>query len=133
VTDVEADADPPAEPRQRSWYQRPWYLWAGVGAAILIVVVVIAAIVRPRPQSSYDDAVRARFLEACTAQGGATVADPCGCLYDKIEQNVPFDRFELLDETLAIQTQTSAPGQPLNLPDDIDAMRLECVAQTAGN
>lgn len=125
MTDTEALTEP------RS--QRPWYLWAAVGAAVLIVVVVVAAIVRPRPQSSYDDAVRDRFLEACTAQGGNSVRDTCECLYGRIEQSVPFDRFELLDETLSIQTQTSAAGQPLNLPDDIDGMRQECVEETAGN
>jgi hypothetical protein len=122
------DAEVQTEPR----HKRPWYVWAGAGVAVLILVVVVAAIVRPRPQSSYDDTVRDRFLEACTAQGGNAVQDTCECFYDKIEQNVPFDRFELLDETLAVQTQTSAPGEPLNLPDDIDAMRQECVDDITG-
>ena len=58
--------------------------------------------------------------------------DTCECLYDEIEQNVPFDRFEVMDELLAAQLQAATgPGQPLDLPDDVNAMLQDCIARTA--
>jgi hypothetical protein len=110
--------------------KRRWYLSVGLAVVALVVVIAIVAAVRPKRQTDYDDAVRDRFLAACTAQGGEPVQDTCGCLYDQIEQNVPFDRFELLDDTLAGEVQASAPDQPLELPDDINAMLQGCIAQT---
>jgi len=120
---VSPDAD-------RSSSRRPWYFWAATAALVLVVAVVVAAAVRPRPQDDYDEAVRQRFLAACTARGGDAVIPPCICLYDQLVANVPFDRFELLDETLEIQTQ-STPEAPLQLPDDIEVMLDECVAEPA--
>lgn len=118
---------------------RPWYLWVAVGLVVLVIVIVIAIALRPRPQDSYDDAVRDRFMSACTAQGGEPVSETCACFYDRIEQDVPFDRFETLDETLgqtlatqplATQTQASAAGSAVNLPEDLNLMLTECVAET---
>lgn len=115
-----------ASPRSR----RPWYVWASLGALVVVVVVAVAAVVRPRPQDDYDDAVRDRFLAACTAQGGEPVRDTCVCLYDRMVESVPFDRFELLDEKLAQEVEASPDG-PIELPDDIQAMLDGCVAETA--
>jgi hypothetical protein len=110
-------------------------VWLGIGVAALVVLVVVVAIVRPRPQSSYDDAVRDRFLDACTAQGGDGVVDTCTCFYEQLERDVPFDRFELLDESLATQLQlheqTDAVDRDLDLPDDIAQMLERCVAETS--
>jgi uncharacterized protein involved in exopolysaccharide biosynthesis len=112
--------------------KRHGYLWAGLAVVLVIVVIAVIAAVRPRPQSSYDDAVRGRFIGACTAQGGAPVQNTCACLYREIEQNVSFDRFELVDEMLAAQLQArTAPDQPLLLPEDINAMLQDCIARAA--
>jgi hypothetical protein len=124
--------DPATETSRAS--KRRWYLWVGLAVALLAVMVAVIAViaaVRPRPQSDYDDAVRDRFISGCTAQGGAPVQDTCECLYGQIEQNVPFDRFEVIDAMLAAQLQAAtAPGQPLELPDDVNAMLQDCVART---
>jgi hypothetical protein len=106
---------------------RRWYVWVGIGAVVLVVAVVIAAAVRPRPQSEYDEAVQTRFVDACAAQGGEGVRDTCECFYGKVADTIPFDRFELLDETLAIQTVSLEPGQPLQMPEDVNALLQECV------
>jgi hypothetical protein len=107
---------------------RRWYVWVGLGVVAVVVVVVIAAAVRPRPQSEYDEAVQARFVDACSAQGGEGVRDTCECFYGKVADTIPFDRFELLDETLAIQTSSLEPGQPLQMPEDVNALLQECVS-----
>jgi hypothetical protein len=118
---------------RRRW---PWYARLGVGVAAVIVLVVIVAIARPRAQSDYDDAVRDRFIGACTEQGGDGVRDTCSCFYEQIQQNVPFDRFELLDESLAtqlqLQEQTDTQGEALALPEDISGMLDRCVEETGG-
>lgn len=109
---------------------RRWYVWVGISVVVLIAAVAIAAAVRPRPQSDYDEAVRTRFVDACSAQGGDGVRDTCECFYGKVAETIPFDRFELLDETLAIQTSSAQPGQPLQMPEDVTALLQECVATT---
>jgi hypothetical protein len=109
---------------------RPWYLWAGLVALGLAALVVVAIAVRPDSQDDYDDAVRDRFLAACTTDGGEPVRNTCVCLYDAMVANVPFDRFELLDESLAAETQDRSDA-PLELPDDVQAMLDECVAAAA--
>jgi hypothetical protein len=103
-----------------------------VGALAVVAVVVavfVAAAVRPRPQSEYDDATRERFLDACMTNGGEPVRDTCTCVYDQIVQTVPFDRFEVMDELLGAQLQ-AAPGQPLDLPDDVATMLQQCVSSS---
>jgi hypothetical protein len=128
---VEPEATRTPSPRRTA----RWYVWLGVGLIALVVVLIVVAAVRPRPQSDYDDAVRDRFLSACTDQGGDLVRDECVCFYEQLEQNVPFDRFEMLDESLATQLQlheqTNSVGQDLKLPDDIAAMLARCTGESA--
>ncbi len=95
-----------------------------------MVVVVGLLVLWPRSDPTYDDAVQARFMEACTAQGGDPVRDTCACLYGELERTVPFDRFEEVDEQLAAQLQSTTLGQSLTLPDDVRSLLDACVAST---
>lgn len=113
---------------------RRWYRWAPIAIGVLIVAVAAGILIaRSGTQDDYDEAVQRRFLDACTGQGGEPVRDTCECFYDRIEQTVPFDRFEDLDESLAAEASGTASGQPLNLPPDIDALLQECVTATSGS
>ena len=94
------------------------------------MVVVGLLVLWPRSDPTYDDAVQARFIEACTAQGGDAVRDTCACLYGELERTVPFDRFEEVDEQLAAQLQSTTLGQSLTLPDDVRSLLDACVAST---
>jgi hypothetical protein len=133
VTDDAPSSGPgavdPEPPPTSSRSARPWYFWVALGVLVAITAIVVAFAVRPTPQDDYDDAVRDRFLAACTARGGDPVRETCMCFYDRIVAEVPFDRFELLDETLAIQT-ASTPDEPLQIPDDMEAMLDDCVAES---
>jgi hypothetical protein len=122
MTDGDAASPSPAS-------RRPWYFWTALAVLGVVVVVVIAAAVRPRAQDDYDDATRERFVAACTADGGEPVRSTCVCLYDEIVEHVPFDRFELLDDELATEVQDGADA-PLTLPGDVQALLDECVAAT---
>jgi hypothetical protein len=115
-----------AEARPRG--RRP-YLWIGLGGAgVVIAVVALLSISRAGTERDYDDAVRDRFVAACTTDGAEPVRGTCVCLYDRIEQTIPFDRFEEVDASLASQVAAS-PGQRLDLPDDIDVLLQACLAE----
>lgn len=106
-------------------------LWLGIAAAAIaavVVAVVLLVVVRPA-DPGYDDATRQRFLDACTAEGGDAVAGTCGCLYDRMAADLPFERFEAVDELLAAETVEA--GQPLALPADVQALLDACLAEGA--
>lgn len=122
-------SDPEATAAPRS-SRRPWYLWAGIAAALIVVVVVVALVARPS-DPTYDDASRDRFLESCTRDGGDPARPTCECLYGRIVASVPYDRFELVNEDLARQLETLPEDEPLELPDDFQVMLDECIAETS--
>jgi hypothetical protein len=72
---------------------------------------------------TYTDATRRAFLDACTADGGDDVAESCGCLYDAIAAEIPYERYrEVSDQLLA-----SPPVDgPLALPEDFQALVRGC-------
>jgi hypothetical protein len=129
--DARPDADAQAE-RSAPASRRPWYLWAGLGVAVVLVVVVIALVARPS-DPTYDDASRDRFLEACTADAGEPVRSTCECLYDRIQASVPYDRFELISDDLRREAEGMPPDAPLELPDDVQAMLDACLEEQAAN
>jgi hypothetical protein len=66
----------------------------------------------------YSPELRSEFVINCVAQG--TPQDQCGCLYDKLEAEVPFSRFRKLDEQIR-------SGNHL-IPDDIATLAAACAA-----
>jgi hypothetical protein len=114
-------ASPPA--RGSRW---PWLVAAA--AAVVVFTIVAVLVLRAPADATYDDAVQARFMDACTAEGGEPVRDTCACLYGELERTVPFARFEAVDEQLAAQLQAATPGQSLALPDDVRPLLDQCVA-----
>ena len=46
----------------------------------------------------YSRELRDQFVESCTAQGDTEAM--CGCFYDSLAANVPFSRFQKLDEQI---------------------------------
>jgi hypothetical protein len=66
----------------------------------------------------YSPESRSEFVINCVAQG--TPQDQCGCLYDKLEDEVPFSRFAKLDEQIR-------SGDHL-IPDDIAVLAAACAA-----
>ncbi len=73
--------------------------------------------------SGYGPDERADFVEACSA-GSAATTEACGCFYDRLADEVPYERFEQVDEQ--IRTDPSA------IPDDIADMAVECSAGQPG-
>ena len=63
----------------------------------------------------YGPDERDDFVEACSA--GASAA-ACGCLYDRLADEVPRDRFERVDEQIR--------NDPSAIPDDIADLAVEC-------
>jgi len=95
-----------------------------IGALVVAAVVVVLT----RPESTtadYSDRDRSDFLAACTADGGEPVQGTCECIYDRLVEHVPYERYLEVDAQLA--AQGSANGQPLELPDDVHAVVAGCV------
>jgi hypothetical protein len=71
------------------------------------------------PPSGYSAELRDDFVSDCTGAGTAEAV--CGCLYDRLEAEVPFERFEQLDEQLR-------SGEAGEAPMDVEAMAVACAA-----
>jgi hypothetical protein len=51
-------------------------------------------------------------------------AEACGCFYDRLAEDVPYERFEEVDEQLR--------DDPTAIPDDIADLAVRCSAEAAG-
>lgn len=98
-------------------------------AAILIVIAVTIGVVLGlrRSSATYDGASHDRFIAACTADGGEPVRDTCECIWEGIVSTIPFERFVRIDRELRGQ---AVSGKDLEMPDEIDSIREDCVSTT---
>jgi hypothetical protein len=71
-----------------------------------------------RGPNGYDDSVRRTFLEACEATKSTAL---CRCLYDRIVDQIPFDRFEEIDRELS-----ATDAKARDVPDDLAALAIGC-------
>jgi hypothetical protein len=86
-------------------------------AAAASLLVAVAACGGGGNEDGYGPEGRADFVEACSA--GAS-ADACGCLYDRLADEVPFERFEQVDRQIR--------DDPTAIPDDVADLAIECSA-----
>jgi hypothetical protein len=88
-----------------------------LGAALLIAAVSLGGCGDGGPDD-YDDEVEREFVDTCTAASEEKV---CRCLYDRLEEEVPFERFEEVDRQLA--------EDPTDLPADISRLAVVCATE----
>jgi hypothetical protein len=94
--------------------------WA-TGPATLLVVAALAACGGDDGSSDgYGPEGRADFVEACSA---GMDAEACGCFYDRLEEDVPYERFEEVDRALR--------DDPTAIPDDIADLAVRCSAEAS--
>ena len=86
-------------------------------AAAAALVVAVAACGDASSDDGYGPEGRADFVEACSA--GAS-ADACGCFYDRLADEVPFARFEQVDQQIR--------DDPTAIPDDVADLAIDCSA-----
>ena len=72
--------------------------------------------------SEYGDNVQREFVASCVEQGGEDLRNVCECTYDKISEQIPFERFEEIDQQIA--------DQEADLPDDVIELITDCVIET---
>jgi hypothetical protein len=86
--------------------------------------------------------VREAFVTHCSATGGPSMRDICGCVYRDLEQTVPFDRFVTFDESVQREGMPdvtaglrlgSEPGtvtiSAVSIPTEIETIVVGCVAR----
>ena len=111
---MSAPAPPPT--RRRARY--------AVGVA-LAVLLLGACTGRPPTPTSYGDTTQRNFSRGCLAearQKDSGISDPeqyCKCVYDKIVDTIPFDRFKEVNSDLS--------DEPGPLPSDLLKIRDSCV------
>jgi hypothetical protein len=74
------------------------------------------------PPDGYSAEMKAGFVDDCTASGTAEAT--CACLYDTLEAEVAFERFEEVDRQLR--------AGATDVPADIEAMAVACAAEPDG-
>lgn len=96
---------------------RARYLWrVGLGA----LTVVLVACGGGDEDDGYNEQLRRDFIADCTAAD--TDRPVCGCLYDAFEAEVPFHRFQELDQALRDQTTSE-------VPEDVQELAVACAVE----
>lgn len=72
--------------------------------------------------TGYSAELRAEFVVACVAQG--TPQDQCGCFYDALEEQVPFERYE--------EVEAAIRSGETEVPDDVAGLAAACAAAPEG-
>ncbi len=108
----------------------------GAAIASIICLLLIGSACSEEVPTNYTAAHREAFLAACSRplDDPRLLSDVCGCVYDRIEDEVPFDEFQQMSERLAgaaasststtVATASSAVVDPL--PDDIAHLVADC-------
>jgi hypothetical protein len=86
--------------------------------AVSLVAVLSCSGDEEAEPEGYSAAMKADFVEDCTESG--TSGEACTCLYEAFESEVPFERFEELDQQLR--------SGSADIPADIEALAVGCVA-----
>jgi hypothetical protein len=100
-------------------------LLAAIVAAVVLAVGVVGGILFVReedPPTDYDAGIEDDFMATCTedadAAGFAQPTDYCRCTYDRVREQIAFDRFLEIDADLAVD--------PDAVPGPLDRIRTAC-------
>jgi hypothetical protein len=86
--------------------------------AVLVVLCIVAAC--SKNSNHYGDATRKAFLETCTINQDQP-KQICECIYDKIAQQIPFDRYVELDKQMQADEKF--------VPDELVGIAADCASQ----
>lgn len=80
---------------------RPRTLWRGLVVSSLLAIGLAGC--GGEEITDYRPEDRTEFLQACTIPGedSILVTSVCGCVYDRLEATVAFERFEEISDELA--------------------------------
>ena len=107
------------------------------GMALVVAGIVVSGCgVNPQP-TGYGDQYEENFMLGCTGidpdtgevpNGGEVLApeDDCVCIYDNLEEKVPFDEAKEFEE----QQAEAESGQDIEIPDNIAAIIDDCTGSS---
>ncbi len=109
---ISVAADMSRKPSRRAQLRR----WLAVS-----LLVAMAGACSSGGPSDYGVNVQREFVASCVEEGGEDLRDVCECTYDKISEQIPFERFEEIDQQIA--------DQEADLPDDAIDLITDCVIE----
>jgi hypothetical protein len=92
------------------------------GTATVAVLALAACGDDSAGPKGYTPELRSSFVIDCAAQG--TPQNQCACLYDKLEAQIPFRRYEALDKSIRSGSRS--------IPNDIATLAATCAAAPTG-
>ncbi len=100
-------------------------LLVAIAAAVVLAAGVVGGILYLReedPPTDYDARIEDDFMATCTADaeaaGFAQSGDYCRCAFDRVREQIPYDRFLEIDAALAVD--------PAAVPGPLDRIRTAC-------
>jgi len=93
--------------------------------AVVLLAAMATAACGQDEATDYTSAHRDAFLAACSRplDDPRLLSDVCACVYDEMEQEIPFSEFERISEAL------ESPSTPL--PDEIAQAVADCFVREA--
>lgn len=92
--------------------------------AVTLCLVLAACGGKSKP-TDYNAEVERTFINTCTDQSGNDLRSVCQCAYNSFKRDIPFDRFQRVDQRLADNPESA-------LPDDFLNLYTDCVVQAGG-
>ncbi|MDZ7732338.1 MAG: hypothetical protein U5R31_03815 [Acidimicrobiia bacterium] len=128
-----ADPDPwsgGAEGAPGGRSRRALVLGAVLGVAAVAAVVAVLGELGPTavPTTRTSASVSSRPAPEQPSAVGEDAEAVCACLYEGIVEEIPFDRYEAVNEALVAEREADPEGD-VELPDDFDAIRADCVEE----
>lgn len=87
--------------------------------------LVLAACGGKSTPTDYNADVERTFVDTCTEQSGNNLRTVCQCAYNSFKRDIPFDRFQRVDQRLADNPQST-------LPDEFLDIYTDCVLKEGG-
>ncbi|CAN5244395.1 hypothetical protein BH18ACT4_BH18ACT4_04140 [soil metagenome] len=96
--------------------------------AVVVAVVFAVGACGDDKREAYSVDTETQFMATCVASVGEGERSLCGCIYDSITEEIPFEEFEELDRRLNDDPDAE-------LPERIDALVVECATnpETGGD
>src|SRR4051794_27667637 len=93
-------------------------------AVVAVVAVALMLCACSSPSEGYSEDTKQTFLISCTHNDDEP-KELCGCIYDEITKQVPFDRYVELDKQMQQDDQF--------VPDELERIAADCATRDSNS